>query len=121
MGEFEMVREPLDYFVLDTLANDLESLEDVLRLLNSPEMGWRHAHPAPFTRDEVIPALIRRILDGDVEACPLGDSEPALESLGPGVLPLDTRWDETWFKLTGQGRLAHGNWDAPMPEDEASI
>jgi hypothetical protein len=117
-----MIREPLDYFVLDTLANDLESLEDVLRLLNSPEMGWRHAHPEPFTREEVIPALIRRILAGDVEACPLSEFEPVLETLGPGVLPPDARWGQTWFKLTGQGRIAHMNWDAPMPDgDDATI
>lgn len=108
-----MAREPIDLFVLDALANDLEDLESVLRILNSPsELGWRDQHPAVFTREEVIPAVFRGIGEGNIEACVTAAAEPVLIGLGERKLP-DGPLDEVWFRLTKRGRTVLNSWDPP--------
>lgn len=51
-------REPRpDMYILDTLANDVEDLESILRMLNSDTaIGWHKQWGRRFTRDEVVPA-----------------------------------------------------------------
>ena len=111
-----MKRELIDYFVLDTLANDLESLEDILRMLNSfTEVGWRDLHPEPFTREEVVPAILRGIREGNIMACVFSEEERALVDLGEGVIP--EQLDDVWFRLTPRGRMIHNAWEPPLPED----
>lgn len=76
---WSVVRIDLDYFVLDSLANDLEAIENILAILNSDsEFGWRDQHPSPFTREEIVPALLRGIQRGDIEACVWSDRDRAL-------------------------------------------
>jgi hypothetical protein len=76
-----MARPLIDYFVLDSLANDLESLEDMLRILNSEGLGWRSHHMVPFERDEILPALFRGIRDGLIRAAVHTPDGKALEPL----------------------------------------
>jgi hypothetical protein len=110
-----MQREPVDLFVLDTLANDLEALDDILRMLNSATvLGWRHAHPDPFEREEVVLALARNIKAGLVEACVYDPAAKALVGLGEHVWP-DGSMDEFWFRMTRRGRMVHEAWDPPLP------
>jgi hypothetical protein len=110
-----MPREPLDLFVLDTLANDLEALEDILRMLNSDTvLGWRHAHPQPFERDEVVLALTRNIRAGLVEACAYDVAAKALVGLGEQIVP-DGSMDDCWFRMTRRGRMVHDAWEPPLP------
>ena len=111
-----MARELIDYCVLDTLADDLENVEDIVRLLNSPRIGWQHLHPAPFTREEVLPVLLRRIRAGDVRAAVYDPVVKGLVALEPNILPAGDL-DKVWFELMPQGRLAHQNWDAPLKAD----
>lgn len=110
--------EEIDYFVLDTLANDIEDLESVLCILNSPsELGWRDQHPDPFTREEVVPSLLRAIRFRTVEACIYSEEEKCLVGAGGGVVP-DGNLDDLWFRLTSKGRLVLDSWDPPpLPPD----
>lgn len=51
-----------DMYVLDALASDLESLDDILRVLNSDaELGWRREWGREFQRTDVVQALARLI------------------------------------------------------------
>lgn len=115
-----MVRHELDMYVLDALANDLEALDDILRILNSPsELGWRDQHPDLFTADEIVPAIIRGVRSGNIEACVYSASEKGLVGLGEGVLSSDSA-DETWFRLTQRGRLVLSAWNPPPLRDRPS-
>lgn|SRR5690606_37032703 len=108
-----MRRELIDYVVLDALANDIESLEDILRILNSSsELGWRDLHPEEFTRAEVVPAIVRAVRDGSIMACHFSEDENALVDAGEGVLPPGSL-DDLWFRLTLKGRLLLQAWEPP--------
>lgn len=102
----------LDFFVLDALANDIESLEDTLRILNSPtELGWRDQHPGEFRSDDVVPALIRGIEAGHIEVC-LPGSDGQLRDVGSGIVPAGMI-ETFWFRLTSSGRAALNAWTPP--------
>jgi hypothetical protein len=115
-----VARLDIDHFVLDALANDMEAIEDILRMLNSDtELGWRDKHPAPFTREEVLPVLARLIGEDLVEACVPDGTEPGLRDAGPRVLP-DGSWDEVWFRMTPRGRIVHSTWDPVLPDSDSN-
>lgn len=99
-----------DLFVLDTLANDYEDLESILRLLNSDtELGWKSEWGRPFVRDEVVSALSRLVRAGRVRIA--GDSGGgAFEELPPEQLPAGS-YDEVYFGMTERGRIVHSSWD----------
>lgn len=108
-----MKREPIDYFVLDALANDLEDVEHIIHILNSPtEFGWRDQHPDPFTEQEVIPSLLRGVSEGNIEACVYSDQQKALIGAGEGVIPTGSL-REVWFRLTRRGRMILKSWEPP--------
>jgi hypothetical protein len=111
---FSMARPLIDYFVLDSLANDLESLEDILRLLNNEALGWRLHHSTPFDRLAVVPALFRGIREGLIRAAVLTPDGKALEPLEDRALPAGSL-DHVWFELTAQGRVVHTSWEPPAP------
>jgi hypothetical protein len=105
-----MSRAVTDLCVLDTLANDLESLADMLRLLNHPAVGWRDLNgEAPFGREQVVPALLRRIRDDLVEACVAAPGGALVGIDGPP----DGSLHACWFRLTARGRIVHANWTPP--------
>jgi hypothetical protein len=107
-----MTRPLIDYFVLDSLADDLESLEDILRILNSDGIGWRSHHPTAFERAEVMPVLFRAISDGLVRAAVLTADGKALEPLAERTLPAGDL-DGVWFELLAPGRMVHTSWEPP--------
>lgn len=107
------MRNPLDYFVLDSLANDIEAIENILKILNSDtEFGWRDQHPQPFERGEIIPSLLGGVQRGDIEACVWSEEDRALVVAGPGVVP-GGYLDDVWFRLTDRGRTVLESWDPP--------
>lgn len=111
-------QQQIRFFVLDSLANDIESLQDVLRILNSPtELGWRDQHPNEFLTEEVVPAMFECIRSGDVEACVL-DEDGQLVDAGEGVIPAGAI-ESVWFRLTQQGRAALNAWTPPPLCDES--
>ncbi|HUG39509.1 MAG TPA: hypothetical protein VMM12_03435 [Longimicrobiales bacterium] len=113
-----MNRPLVDYVVLDALANDLESLEDILRILNSDtELGWRDIHPDAFGRDEVVTAILRGIQDGNISPCEYSEAKGALVDREGNTLPADVPIDDLWFRLTPRGRTILNNWDVPEAGD----
>jgi len=114
-----MTRPGIDMFILDSLANDLEDVGSILRILNSAsELGWRDQHPEPFTREEVVPALLRAVKRKEIEACVYRPSERALVGAGEGIVPQGSL-DEVWFRLTERGRIVLKSWTPPpLPGDQ---
>ena len=100
-----------DLYVLDSLANDIEDLEGILRMLNSnTELGWATEWGRPFQREELVTALSRLVTKGYVQVFALAADGKSLEPLAPTVLPPGT-YQDTYFGMTDRGRLIHRNWD----------
>ena len=104
-----MPRETIDLVVLDAIADDLESIEHILNRLNHAESGWRKLQGGvSFTRDHVVPALLRLIRDGLAEAY---HSEPGgLVKIGARVMPAGD-FAEYWFAITPHGQMIHAAWE----------
>jgi hypothetical protein len=107
-----------DMYVLDALASDLESLEDILRVLNSAtELGWRSEWGREFHRSDVVQALAR-LVQGDLVRVYVPDAATrGLVTCPPRALPPGD-FDEAWYGITERGRLVHANWeplDPPSP------
>jgi hypothetical protein len=107
-----MKREPKpDLYVMDTLANDLEDLEGVLRMLNSDTvLGWHREWGRKFQRKDVVEALSRLIRNDMVQAYVLSEDGKSLEVLPPQTLPPGS-YDDAYFGLRPHGRIAHQNWE----------
>lgn len=100
-----------DLYVLDTLANDVEELDSILRMLNSNTvLGWSDEWGRPFSRPEVVAALSRLIKRDLVEVLTLTEDGKSLRELGSGILPPNT-YDDVYFSMTAKGRLVHRSWD----------
>ncbi len=105
-------REPIDFVVLDALANDLEDIEQILHLANHDSVGWRQLNGGrSYTRDQIIPSLLRLVRDDLVEACSYSESERSLVGIGRGVLPTGAL-DDVWFVMTPRGRVVHSSWES---------
>jgi hypothetical protein len=99
-----------DMYVLDSLANDIEDLEGILRTLNSDSvLGWKHEWGHPFERQEVVEALSRMIREDLVGVYAL-NQENVLEALQGRQLP-PADFASFWFGITERGRLVHSNWE----------
>lgn len=105
-------QEGPDMFVMDAMANDVESIDDLIRILNSSsDLGWTDVWGRMFTRDEVVSALMRLVRAGLVLAYAADGDKHELAPLDERVLPQSL--SEAYFGLTDRGRLVHANWDAP--------
>ena len=104
--------ENVDYFVLDTLANDLEGFAGILRLVNHPDVGWTELLGRDFEPRDVMPSLLRLIRAGNVEACYQSDSRAELIGAGDRVVPAIPIEDLS-FRMTSRGRRLHSNWNPP--------
>ena len=106
-----MSREPIDFVVLDALANDLEDIEHILHLVNHDTVGWRELNGGRhYTREQIIPSLLRLVRDDLVEACSYSESERGLVGIGRAVLPTGAL-DDFWFVMTPRGRVVHSSWE----------
>lgn len=105
--------EDVDPYVLDVLADDIESIADMLSRLNaeSPSAWWR-IRGAPFDRQELVAALGRLIGRRLIGAYSSLDTEPRLVALPEGVMP-DGDWNDAWFGITPPGRIVHASWNPP--------
>lgn len=100
-----------DLYVLDTLANDTEDLEGILRMLNSDNTsGWHRVWGRLFDRESVVQSLIRLIREGSVQAYELDPDGKSLIALEQTFLPTRS-FDDAWFGMTAHGRLRHANWE----------
>lgn len=100
----------VDLYVLDALANDIEDLESILRMLNSDTvLGWKGEWGAPFTRAVIVESLTRLIRREFVEVLAFDVEGKSLIGLGRGVLP-PGNYDDMYFSMTDEGRVHHTNW-----------
>ena len=107
------MRRLIEFLVLDALANDIETLDAILALLNHDTVGWRADNGGrPFGRDDVVAPLLKNVREGLVEAFELAPSDQSLRALGRRVLP-GSSLDDDWFALTPAGRVVHTNWEPP--------
>lgn len=97
---------------MDAMANDIESVDDLVRILNSEsELGWTDVWGRRFTFDEVVSALARLIQQGLVEAY-AEDEHQANLVLVP-LASVQPEGEGVYFGLSEKGRSAHASWDAP--------
>lgn len=97
-----------DAFLLDAVADDIESVEHILRVLHGPpdQAGARpHALEA-----EAIDGLTRLIQADLVQAYVVPDESTQLTRLKPRELP--SEFVDAYFGITDKGRAAHRRWSA---------
>lgn len=111
MTDRYLQQRELDCFVLDALVNDVESVDIVLRTLNSDsELGWTDAWGRAFNRGEVVASMVRLVRRDLVRAYSAAGDDLTLSALDPRAMPTDLR--EAYFGLTDRGRIAHATWAA---------
>lgn len=102
-----------DFFVMDAMANDLESVDDLVRILNSEsELGWTDVWGRLFTYQDVVAALTRLIQQDLVHAYAADEHETNLVQVPLASVRPDG--DGVYFGLSERGRSAHASWDAPL-------
>jgi hypothetical protein len=106
-------RDLTDYYVLDALADDIESLEQIIPSVRLAAAMWESdLDPQCVSRALVIPALLRLLREQSVVAFQYTSSGKELQELPPGVIP-DGNFDDHWFGLTSAGRMLHSAWEPP--------
>lgn len=107
-----------DLYVLDALANDIEDLDSILRMLNSDTaLGWTTEWGRPFQREELVEALRRLSAKDYVQVLVLAPDGKSLEPLPAKALP-PGNYQDAYFSLTERGRLVHRNWDPALEESD---
>ena len=101
-----MGRPMIDYYVLDAVADDVESV---------PHIRERVAHWDLPASEQLLPSLQRLTRDLLVEACVSSNTEPALVPLGAGRWPREP-FEDLWFRITPHGVMVHSAWE---PDAEA--
>ena len=105
----------LDMCVLDSLANDIESVEGILRMLNSDtDLGWAKEWGSKFVRVDVVTALTRLVRDELVRALELRKNDGNLTELPLGFIPAFS-YDDLYFAVTPRGRMVHDGWNPTLP------
>jgi hypothetical protein len=104
-----MTRPDLHFFILDALANDIESLADIVRLVNHPEMGWAELAGGPISPGAVAAALPVLVEDDLIEAFAYAELTPELQALPRRRMPVEPL-EQCYFGLTGHGREMHTRW-----------
>lgn len=114
-----MARELLDYYVLDTLADDIESLEQILPGVRRAAALWQSDITVEaVSRQIVVLSILRLLSDGSVAALQLTASGKELEDAEEGV-PAGSL-DDYWYRITTKGRMLHSGWHPPPERDTAS-
>lgn len=110
-----------DMFVLDALANDIEDLDGIIRMLNSDTaLGWVAEWGRSFRREEVVEALSRLIMRDFVTALILHSDGRSLQKLPAMTLP-PLSYDEAYFSMTDRGRLLHSSWEPDLGDGDESM
>jgi hypothetical protein len=100
-----------DMYVLDALANDVEDLESILRMLNSDtDLGWHEEWGRSFTRADVVAALSRLIRQDFVQVFVWEEETKGVKKIARRAIP-PASYDNVYFGMTKRGRIVHSNWD----------
>ena len=92
------------FFIIDVLMDDLEDFDQIISLLNNPEIGWvKEDGGNSFSEGEVIEELAYLAKSCYIE-CWSYDKNGAHLQLDSSP-SLDKKYlQECWFKLTEKGR-----------------
>lgn len=108
----------LDLYVLDAVADDIEDLEGILRILNSEAaIGWKDEWGRLFEREELVTALSRLVRKDAVRVLVLSDDGKYLTDWPRGALP-PTSYGDVYFAMTERGRLMHASWEPVLPDEK---
>jgi len=91
-------RPQLDYQILDAVADDVESVEDIRGKVEPSGL---------LSGSNFLESLRRLTNDRLVEVCVLKGVE--LVGVGEGVWPTGSV-EDMWFRITSRGTMLHGNW-----------
>ena len=110
-----MTRPLLEHFVLDTLANDVESLAHIHALLNHRDIGWTDLHGGPIPADAIKQTVRKLVRQELIRAyvCPPGEIH--LKEADEGVFP-EGNADDVYFGLTPRGRAIHAAWEPSLTD-----
>ncbi len=117
-------------FVLLALADGIETLANVLELLNDRWVSWRNTRTSNVSMMELLPSIREAIRLGLVDLWhPDGSGELSPMSSGVDAMLTVARTDPdaVWFRLTTKGRQVVEAWELPkgfdklLFEDIASI
>ena len=107
-----MKRPIIDYLVLDAVADDVESLEQIIPSLDRAIRLWViDMRDDRFSREEVAISIARLIRERLIEAVAT-NSDLTMSPIGEGVQPGGTL-DDYWFQITPRGRMVHSDWTPP--------
>lgn len=109
-----MKRQLHDYLVLDALSYDMEDLDGILSIINSPtEIGWLAYLGRPISEGEVALAL-RRCFEDALVIPRIGSPDGRSLTDAAGGFPTGPL-EGVWFELTPRGQLVIDNWEPPAP------
>jgi hypothetical protein len=100
-----------DMYLLDVVADDIESFDHILERLNGDHArAWWRIRGAQFDREEVVECLSRLITRDFVRVYTPDPLDGRLVELPAGSLP-PSEYSAAWFGITPRGLLVHGTWD----------
>jgi len=108
-----MARALIDYLILDSVADDVESLEQIVPSLDRAIQLWEINPPnGRFARADIVLSITRLVEDRLIEAVALNQDGKSMSPVGEGVQPRGTL-EDYWFQLTPRGRILHTDWTPP--------
>ena len=115
------MRDIVDFLVLDTLADDIESLEQIIPGVHRCVESWKVAEPVEhFDRSRIVSSLMRLVGENKVAVLQYSTSEKSLVDLGDRSIP-DGSFDNLWFHMTPSGRIDHESWDPPAESVDLTV
>jgi hypothetical protein len=112
-----MTRALIDYLILDSVADDVESLEQIMPSLDRAIRVWKINPPnGRFTRPDIVLSITRLVEDRLIEVVAVNPDGKSMSPVGEGVQPRGSL-DDYWFQMTSRGRILHTDWNPP-PERE---
>src|SRR5687768_15037925 len=107
----KMTRDIVDYFVLDSLTDDIESLEQIIPAVRDSVEHWEVSEAvSSFGRDRIIAAIFRLVREDKVAVLIYNDAGTELVDAGQRIIPTGSI-DDFWFRMTPAGRFIHGAWE----------
>ncbi len=98
LGGSTLARPALDYLILDAIADDVESVDNICSKVVPTDL---------LSGANLLESLRRLTNDRLVEAYVL--KGPELVGVGEGVWPPGSV-EDMWFRITNRGTMVHGHW-----------
>ena len=97
-----MTRALIDYLILDSFADDVESLEQIVPSLDRAIRFWEINPPnRRFTRPDIILPITRLVEDRLIEVVEVNPERKSVSPVSKGVQPRGSL-DDYWFQMTSR-------------------